>query len=231
MKILLSQPFTYLSEGLQVRVYLGADGKTVLKSLKTHEEQKEQFRKWGKNPDELTQGWFNHAQTSYTMAFEKLQPETGLMYVHLSNEPLPVEKINLDGKYYIASESQFILQQKVELVCERIKRLMGKNDIEGSRKVIDDVVGLVTKIWNKNITEDTFNFDHNYGYLDSDNLVQIDVGSFWEGKEYIHKEVRRKNLLTMDSAKWLQENFPQLTDYYKQKVGLLYKNFEEVCEK
>lgn len=225
---ILSQPFTFLGEGLQVRVYLSEDNLYVLKLSKTFQEAQQQFEKWGKDPNEITLEWFNHDSESYKLSSDKLQTETALLYVHLPNESAPTDSILLDGVITDTISSQFILQEKVELVRDRIKKLMDQELITEAQKVINDVLSLITQIWDKGITEDTFNFDHNYGYTNEKELVQVDIGSFWEGSSYIKKELVEKKLLKCDSFEWLKDKHPSLEKYYLDSVNNLYTKYEQL---
>ncbi len=228
LKTILSQPYTFLGEGVQARAYISADGGFVLKRQKTFEEGKEQFIKWGKQPEELTRDWFEHDSISYQLANDKLREETGLIYFHQAGAESPIKTITLDGQGYVVSETPFLIQEKVELVCDRLKSLDDENRLEKLKTVIDDVIGLISQIWDKGITEDTFNWDHNYGYLRSGELAQIDVGSFWEGEEYIQKAIEKDNLMTLGSAQLLRANYPEVFDYYKERVDSLYKKYKKL---
>lgn len=227
---ILSQKFNFLTQGLQTWIWESSDKKYVLKLFKDIQEGKEQFKRWGKDPNELEQAWFDNAIKSYQLAFEQLRRETALIYIHTNNERVPVDKIVLGDKEYNASEHPFLIQEKVELVRDRVTSFMGKNNFKDSKKIIDEVLEFISSIWKRNITEDTFNFDHNYGYTAKDHLVQIDVGSFWEGEGYVCKQLVEKKLLSSDSAQWIEERFPELAVYYKQEVGKLYKNFKDFCK-
>lgn len=223
---ILSQRFNYLTQGLQTWVWESADKKYVFKLFKDVEEGKEQFVRWGKDPNELEQSWFDNAVRSCELAFKQLQKETALIYIHTNNETAPVERVVLGDEEYNTEEHFFLVQEKVELVCDRMAALMKNGNLKGSQKIIDEVLSLISLMWRKNITEDTFNFDHNYGYTANDRLVQIDVGSFWEGEEYVCRQLTEKKLLNSDSSRWLEERYPELIEYYRDAVTRLYKDFE-----
>jgi len=222
---ILSQPFTYLTEGLQTFVYISKDGKHVLKTLKNLEQSKEQFKRWGLNPDDITEVLTENSEKSYKLAFERLKKQTALEYVHISGERLSFEQIILDGKEYDSSTLQFILQEKVELVRGRIRSLMNDDNITEAKKVIDDIMKLISYIWKQDITEDTFNWDHNYGYTQSGTLTQIDVGTFWNGRKYLKEEIEKKKLTNSVSAKKLKTDFPKLYVYYQKETERLYNEF------
>ncbi|MEO8637541.1 MAG: hypothetical protein ABI430_01415 [Candidatus Taylorbacteria bacterium] len=224
---ILSAPFSYLHEGFQTRAFVSEDGKYVLKTFKTLDEGKQQFIAWGLDPDRVTQELVDNSEKSYKLAFHDFRQETALVYLHLEkSSPSLIEKVTLDGKEYNTRELQFILQEKVELVGDRIKKLIGADDIEGAKRVIDDVMNFIARMWERGVTEDTFNWDHNYGYASSGYIAQIDVGTFWKGEEYLKKEIEAKKLLDSVSSKWLKENGPQLVGHYEQKARELYEEYE-----
>lgn len=222
---ILSQSFTYLAEGLQAFIYVSNDGKYILKTFKNLEQSKDQFKRWGLNPDDITEGLIENSIKSYKLAFEKLKEETALLYIHVSNDPLPGQKLMLDDKEYVISDMQFLVQEKVELVQDRIKKLVSSGETEKVKKILEEIMDFIGHIWKKGITEDTFNWDHNYGYTSSGKLVQIDVGTFWEGDKYLKEELEAKKLLDSVSQRWLDENFPEFSIFYREKAKELYERF------
>ncbi len=222
---ILSQPFIYLTEGLQSFIYKSRDGAYILKTFKNLQQSKDQFKAWGLNPDDITIDLVENSLNSYQLAFDKLKDETALVYIHISNESLLDLKIILDNKEYASSEIQFILQEKVELVRDRMKRMKGSGNVDEIRNILEEIMNFIGRMWEKGITEDTFNWDHNYGYTVSGKLVQIDVGTFWEGDKFIKEEIQAKKLLDSVSSKWLNDNFPELTDFYTAKARHLYARF------
>ena len=54
--------------------------------LRIFEEGKKQFQKWGMDPNELEQAWFDNAIKSYQLASEKLREETALIFLHSNHE-------------------------------------------------------------------------------------------------------------------------------------------------
>jgi hypothetical protein len=222
---ILSQPFTYLTEGLQAFIYVSEDGKFILKTFKNLEQSKDQFKSWGLNPDDITGELIENSIKSYELAFDKLREETALVYIHVSSDPLPGQKLLLDNKEFDASDVQFLVQERVELVRDRIKRLMSASEANKVEDIIEQIMTFIGRVWEKGITEDTFNWDHNYGYTVTGKLAQIDVGTFWEGDKYLKEELQAKKLLDSISQRWLDENFPEFSDFYREKAKELYERF------
>ncbi len=105
---ILSQKFSYLNESSRAIVYISEDKKYVLKTFKNAEGIEKQFRSWGmdlgevywspKPGDALGSAKIMYQNTieSYKLANEKLREETGLIYLHLCEETLPIDNIQLD---------------------------------------------------------------------------------------------------------------------------------------
>ena len=228
IRAILSEPFSKLSEGLQAKVFINPSGTVVLKLFKNFEESVQQFLAWGKDPAELTREWHAHGFDSCRLAYSRIREKTGLLYLHLDGEDLPLRKTVIDGNTCDLHDRQFLLQESAELVRDRIVTLMQHRQVHKAYGVLDDVVSYIDTLWSMNITEDTFNFDHNYGYTRSGTLIQFDVGSFYEGRDYVEHQVRKRLLLSMSSYAWLVKDFPLLADHLKSSAEQLFHKFGAV---
>lgn len=226
LKNILSQKFSYLTEGLQSVVYVSEDQKYILKTFKNLEESREQFSKWGLDPNEITSELITISDISYNLAFDKIREQTALLHLHMDKSEIGIPFIQLGDKEVNPTELNFLIQEKVELVRDRLSQLMSGGQLENAKKVFDDIILFITKLWEKGITEDTFNWDHNYGYGKDGNLVQIDVGTFREGKQYIDEEIKNRKLLDSVSSRWLEEKFPELFPYYREKAEEFYSHYD-----
>lgn len=81
---ILSQPFYYLGKGCQCFVFLSADQSCVIKFFKEKHLKKKDRRQ------KVFDGCF--------LAYHFLQEDCGLLYMHLCQEPLPVQMITLYDK-------------------------------------------------------------------------------------------------------------------------------------
>ena len=211
-------------EWLQAITYKDKQNELVLKLFKTLEQSYKQLEKWWMEKDHMTKEWYEHAFISYEIAYNSLKDETWLVYYH--NWDSNLWSINIDWKENESLDTKFLIQKRVLLVCEKLEILLEKDDMIWARKVIDDVFALIVRIWNKWITEDTFNYDHNYWYDKEWNMLQIDVGSFWEWNEYIIKEIEAKRMLNNQTSKWLKEKSAELYRYHIEKCEELYSFFQ-----
>lgn len=215
--------YNWWREGLQAMTYLDEDWTKVLKVFKTYEESKTQLRKWGKSEDEMSKEWYLHGFDSNLLAYEKLPEETWVLYYH--DWASDIWPIVIDGQLKSSFWTPFILQKKVLLVCEKITEYLDLEDLTAAKKVVDDVFILIEQIRDKGITEDTFNYDHNYGYDENGNMLQIDIGSFWEGKDKIQKEIHDKKMFNNSTSNRLKERSEELYSYHMSKTKILYSSY------
>ncbi|MFI5335070.1 MAG: hypothetical protein ACHQT8_07955, partial [Chlamydiales bacterium] len=118
-----SQPFTFLDSGLEFYAFLSADKQHVLKFFKQHHVKQADFlakcsplfNNLKREKRERLKGSF----ASCKIAFEELQEETGLLYLHLAktDENLPI--VTLIDKLGIAhrvalDELPFLAQKRAE---------------------------------------------------------------------------------------------------------------------
>lgn len=210
-------------EWLQAIAYKDKDEELVLKLFKTLEQSYSQLDKRWKERDHMTKERYENWFKSYEIAYKKLQDETWLIYYH--DWKKDIWEITIDWKKRNSLNEKFLIQKKVVLVCEKIDFLLKTNNLSKAKEVIDDVFNLIQKIRDKSITEDTFNYDHNYWYDKEWNMIQIDVWSFWEWKEYIKREVKEKKMLNNHTSDWLKKKSIELYNYHVRKCEKLYSLF------
>lgn len=228
VRCLLEQPFRFLSRGAKVHAYRSADGGTVLKTLNAPADVAQWFAEdgrpldgppWDLGDDALAAAEHLLARTldSYRLAAAELWQETGLVWLQL--EPAgsgPLVRLG-EGPALDAGRAPFILQHYAELVRHRIDDHEQTADHDGSRAVLDDVIGLIAAIWRKGITEDSFNFHNNYGYVQG-RLIQVDVGEFHKSMDMVREQLRDPKILRRKSQAWLRRKYPRLADYFEEQV-------------
>ena len=225
---ILEQPFRFLGRGAKVHAYLSADGGTVLKTLNAPADVAQWFAEdgrpldgpaWDLGDDALVAAEHLLARTvdSYRLAAAELWEETGLVWLQL--EPAgggPLIQLG-EGPTLDAGRAPFILQHYAELVRHRIDVCEQADDHDASRAVLDDVIGLIAAIWRQGITEDSFNFHNNYGYVQG-SLIQVDVGEFHKSADMVREQLRDPKVLRRKSQAWLRRKYPPLADYFEEQV-------------
>lgn len=83
--------------------------------------------------------------------------------------------------------------------------------------MLDRLLDFIDAVWRKGITEDTFQFRCNYGWL-GDRLIQLDVGELRQGKRQVAHERHRRAILEEPQTRWLRNLNPTLADYLEAQV-------------
>ena len=228
---ILSQPYRFLGQGAKLRAYVSADDRFVLKTPNTAE----QFVRWfveddadvarltalsgHRDPIDAARAMLARAQDSYRLAADELADETGLVFLHLApTTDFDHRRVSIDGEPRLDADADtYIMQHRAELVRARIKASERAGDRAASLRVLDDVIDLIGRIWRQGITEDSFNFHNNYGYV-GDTLIQFDIGEFFKSWDRVREEMRELKVLRQRSQAYLRRKYPDLADEFDARV-------------
>jgi len=228
---ILSQPFHYLGQGKQMVAYESEDGKVVLKLFNPMSPLKKGwYTRWTLWKRYSSLKWFSREWLSqkerlfklfkrHKIAFEHLQDETGLLYVHLS----PSEKIthylhltDQHGKKHILplENTPFVLQEKAVPVPTYLTQLLNNHEIEKAALAIGRLEALFEKRTELGITDRIQTMHNNYGFV-GDKPIQIDVGRIHMNEELIPDKEAEKRRLNESLHSWVSAHFPQLFEEHK----------------
>ena len=221
---ILHQSYTYLAHGKQAFAFESADGRYVLKFIKTQRVRpKKWFCYW--------QNWFKYATpqpiikhflrqhelqelySRFRVACRDLHQETQILYVH--TRPTSglsfcnvVDRKGADHQIDL-DHSAFVLQRKVMLVPQYIDSLLSSGDIEGAKDAVLALKMLLVERTVKGFTDEKQVFSQNYGF--SGNIpIQLDIGKIRRlvsGEE--QKELAR---ICINLKNWVSEHYPVLSD-------------------
>lgn len=242
---LLSQKFTYLGKGCQSYVFLSADDQHVLKFFKYQRFRVQPWvdlfsfippvdryrqKKLEKKQNKLA-GFYR----SWKIAFDDLQPETGLVYVHLNKSNdlhrtlVFYDKMGLEQRIE-ADEVEFLLQRKATMLCPTIDELMKKGDVDGAKRLLLRITALVLSENKRGYGDNDHALMQNTGVLDG-YPVHIDVGQFIKNEKYKRPEVYRQELFskTYKFLRWLKKHHPELGAYYEQELrGVIGEQYSQM---
>jgi hypothetical protein len=108
----------------------------------------------------------------------------------------------------------------LQMVQERISATMERGDTVRAQEIISEILEFVFNLWKRGITEDTYNFHNNYGYLASGQLIQVDIGSFWKGAERVKEQMKKQLILQKESFAWLQTHYPGLAVFLQKEFQI-----------
>lgn len=234
IKEILSQEFNYLGSGAQCFAFLSADGKYVLKFFRMKHLVPKTWLKWVPFPG-LDEYRFQKIDKrilrqkelfrSYKLAYEDLQEETGLVYIHLNkgkNLKVNARLYDRMRNLYIAplDEYEFVLQLRSQLVHERLISYMQKRDFAGARRAIHNLLEMVVRQSKKGYVDRDPGVSHNYGYV-GDRVVHFDVGKMLRDDaatepSYYHREVLR---FGEKLSSWLEVHYPELLPLLEEEVN------------
>lgn len=223
---ILSQKFYYLSKGCQSYVFRSADGQYVLKFFK-YQRFRPQFwlsyltfipgiDSYYKNKVDKKKQKLESVFQSWKIAYNDLQPETGVVYIHL-NKTNHLDKTillydKIDSEHRISADRyEFMLQRKAELLCPTIDRLMAIGDVQEARELLNKLVALIVSEYKRGYADNDHALMQNTGVLDG-RPIHIDLGQFVKNERVKDPQVYHQELFnkTWKFRKWLEANHPAL---------------------
>jgi len=239
---ILSQKFKYLGKGCQSYVFLSADGQYVLKFFKY-----QRFRVWPLLEtlsfmpfiDEYRQGKVEKKRKklegffgSWKLAFDELQPETGLVYVHLNKGEDLNRFIHISDKMGFehtlqADQMEFLIQRKATMLCTYIKELMSQNRIHEAKALLSKINALIISEYLRGYADNDHALMQNTGVLDG-KPIHIDVGQFVKDSRAPDPSFYKQELFNKNYKfrKWLKHHYPELLEYLETELkDLIGPNF------
>ena len=195
---LLEQPFTYLGSGGQCTAFLGADGKTVLKILKTTKSK---------------------TLNSFRIASSHFPNESALLFLHLEQTatPLPVlltDSLGLPHNIDL-STTAFLLQENALPFLPHLENLIHSHQQEKAKQCIHDYIALLASHCRQGINYTDLGLRRNFGLIGS-RVILFDLGSFVPDPS-----ITLATQLPLKTAKlllWLEQKDPTLTAFAKECV-------------
>ncbi len=237
IKCTLAQPFYYLNCGSQSYVFLGEDGKTVLKFFKF---QHMRIPPWIE-PLPLPKGLNKVRQVkmakkravlaktfdSFQIAYEKMKRETGLLFLHLC----PKKNLNLSVTIYdkigkphklCLDGIPFLLQERAGLAYDSIDHWMANEEIEKAKAGINHLLKLSVKRCELGIFDKDPDFSTNFGFI-NDEAIQIDFGRLSLNENEKLKSIYGPEMvrITRDLELWIKTHHPVL-------LNAFYETLEEI---
>ncbi len=231
----LGQKFHYLAKGNHCFAFISEDQKYVLKFhrypshlrifpwLHIHalSYQWSQKRKKIKahNLDRL-----ESILTSYRNSYLDLQEETGVLAVHINRTNNLKKTVTLIDNSHAEhkvrlDDATFILQHKAELIYPRLAQLMQENRVDEAKKILDQIIQLITSSSQKGYIDQDSALHRNYGLL-TDRAIHIDVGDLVEDKSIQIQESYLPYIAktTESLAQELCKNYPELFKHWNKRL-------------
>jgi hypothetical protein len=211
IKEILKQPFFYLGKGVQFYVFLGEDGKTVLKFVK---QQCSRPSDWiASLRGDCTKQERRHRDIleSCEISHHLLKEETALLFAHLHPQQGSSHLVHLFDKLNIEhqidlNETSFVLQRYADSFFSTFQNYRKEGSLESARRALDSLITLIEKRSQQGIINTDARL-RNFGFIEG-RAVETDIGSF-KRREGLGESVKcrdEKNEL----KKWLTLYYPEL---------------------
>lgn len=226
---ILNQPYHYLGKGCQSYVFMSEDGRYVIKFLKYQRylipsyvdffsfipsvkeyKQKKEAKKREKL-DALLNSW--------TIAFNDLSPETGVIFLHLNPSSTLIEKLSITDKMGLSHEvstqtTAFLVQKSATMLCKTLEEKMSNNDVDGAKNILRTLISMLLFEYARGFGDNDHALMQNTGMIGNQPL-HIDVGQFSKEERFKDPKVYKEELFskTYKFRIWLSKHYPELEKY------------------
>jgi hypothetical protein len=229
---ILSQPFSYLSQGSQMYVFESQDHKYVIKFFKHQRYRLPQFllptalptfqKKIYDEKRFVKEQKLCHLYNSCQIAINDLYDASGLIYTHLQpTDDLRIKTLLIDKlkrNYHVdLDDLEFVVQKKGTLILPLLTSLIQNGLIEEGKQRIDQLVDLLEHRVQKRIIDSDCVITKNIGFLD-DKAIYIDIGQFTKSKEKLTFNTSEDSRIFVQLQRWLENNSPLLAEYLNTTI-------------
>lgn len=231
---ILTQEFTYLGKGCQSYVFLSQDGHYVIKFFKYQRFKvsplleafsflpilKEYYQEKMEKKKKKREGLYH----SWKIAFENLQPETGLLFVHLNNSNHLKRALTIYDKLGFQHQvdldtTEFLIQKKAKMLCSYIDELMDHNREDQAKAFLKKIIALILSEYQRGYADNDHALMQNTGVLEG-NPIHIDVGQFVQEERATDPEFYKQELFnkTYKFRSWLEKQHPTLKIFLEEQL-------------
>lgn len=230
----LDQPFYYLGRGAQVYAFVSEDNQYVMKFFRHHRSRQLlthllsflplSIKSAAQVSIQKRQAKLLKDFASYKIAYERLDEECGLIYLHLNKTDHLKKELHFFDKIGIhhtipLDNVEFILQRRADPLYEKLERWIATGQLAEAKKGITNLVALLRLRCAKELSDKDPNLKTNFGFIDC-KPIQFDVGRFKHdpsrsSPEIVHEELVR---ITDHLAHWLEKRKPILAQHLRQEV-------------
>lgn len=229
-----AQDFHYLGKGCQSYVFASDDGKYVLKFFKYQRFRPQAWLdyfafipsldKYRLTKIEQKSKKLENIFTSWKIAYDELQNETGILYIHLNkscdlNKKLVIyDKMGLPHTLDL-DEYEFMLQKRAHMLTATIDIYMEQQKPEKAKGLIDQLVQMVLSEYQRGVGDNDHALMQNTGVLDG-MPVHIDVGQFVRNEGFKEPACYKQELFnkTYKFRIWLKKHHPEIAVYLDQQL-------------
>ena len=237
---LLDQDFHWMDSGGTCYVFLGEDGKTILKFFKYHQLYFKHFLyhlpfpgasdAWriGTILSREKKHWHKRHPSffhSCTLVSKHLKEDTGVIYLcpqpnlHFNRNIKLIDAWGIP-RYFNLSQTGFALQKKAQLLFPHLEELLKENRIEEGKRAIDSLISLIARRCHKGIGDRDPNLRINFGFVEG-KAVEFDIGSYYSDPSLNSPFKTRRELFftTVLLQNFLAKHSPTLLNYLLEQIA------------
>lgn len=219
----LDQPFRYIGKGCQFYAFESADGRYVLKFLKHKHLRPFTWLNKIPLPPKLREmanikiykrkKRVENLFSSCKLAYETLDHETGLLYIHLNRSPALDMEVMLTDKLGLRhrislDDHEFVVQKKALPVKEVFEQIASEEELALR---IEQLIAVVIARCEKGIADRDRSFVQNVAFCAHEpRALFIDTGQFYEDEQMRTLEAQEKDLKKRlgNLRHWTEKHFP-----------------------
>jgi hypothetical protein len=184
---ILSQKFTFLGEGAQAIAFQSEDKKYVLKLFKMRRLTPSFMDQLCPHVVRRRLRNLHWVFNGYKNAYEDLRTDTGLVWIHLAKTSTLHQILTVldqEGReYYLdADATEFVIQEKAELIFDRLSRLRAQERHAEVSQAIASIHALVQRRIEMGYADRDKAISNNYGFV-GDRPIQLDLGRLYRGQK------------------------------------------------
>jgi hypothetical protein len=226
---IFNQTFSYLGKGCQSYVFQSQDKQYVIKFFKYQRFRPQPWLSYFTfipavniyfdQKIEKKRKKLETVFVSWKIAYEDLQPETGVVYVHLNKTKNIQKQLKILDKMGLEhplnlDDFEFLIQRKAQMLCPRIDELMTEGKTSEAKLLISLLLSRIMSEYYRGYADNDHALMQNTGVLEG-LPVHIDVGQFVQNDrvknpKLYHQEIFNK---TWKFRKWLAKKYPDLELY------------------
>ena len=234
VRTILAQKFSYLGKGCQSYVFKSEDDQYVLKFFKYQRFRPQAWldyvtflpgmTSYRQAKVEKKRQKLEGVFTSWKIAYERLRPETGVVYIHLNKSSNLQQTIRLYDKMGFEhllnlDDYEFMLQKKANMLCPTLLQMVADNKLDEARRLIDSLIQLVTSEYKRGYADNDHALMQNTGVYQN-RPIHIDVGQFVRNRKVQQPAVANQELFnkTWKFHRWLEKHAPALAEHLQMRL-------------
>ena len=236
---ILTQKFHYLGKGAHCSAFVSEDQKYVIKFHRYPSHMRifpwlnhpfsYQFNDRRKKIMKYNEKRLDYILQNYKNSYLDLKEETGLILLHINHTNTLKRTITLIDKTHAEykiplDDVSFILQHRANLIYPTLDKLIAEKKIDQAKKVVSNIIGLITTCCQKGYIDKDPVLRRNYGLL-ADRAIHIDIGDMIKNEQITEKENYLPHVKEMTESlrKQIVSAYPELLEHYTQEIDDLYQ--------